>query len=96
MRHGHEHGTGSCGRAFAMGVALNLGFVIVEFIYGQLAHSVALVADAGHNLSDVFALLLAGERRRSPDAVPRPGGPMGCAARPFWRRLSMLSYCSSP
>src|SRR5437763_16925968 len=57
--HSHDHGPASYGRAFAIGVALNLGFVIVEALYGRLSHSRALVADAGHNLSDVLGLLLA-------------------------------------
>ena len=57
--HGHAHGPVNYGRAFAIGTALNLGFVIVEAVYGYLAHSLALFADAGHNLSDVFGLLLA-------------------------------------
>lgn len=59
MGHGHNHGTSNYSRAFAIGIALNLGFVIVEFIYGRFAHSLALVADAGHNLSDVLSLALA-------------------------------------
>ena len=46
-------------RAFAFGVALNIGFVIVEAAYGIMAGSLALLADAGHNLSDVLGLLLA-------------------------------------
>jgi cobalt-zinc-cadmium efflux system protein len=57
--HGHSHAPASFGTAFAVGVALNAGFVIVEVVYGLVAHSLALVADAGHNLSDVFGLLLA-------------------------------------
>jgi len=57
--HGHSHATVRYGRAFAIGVALNLVFVAVEFVYGRLAGSLALVADAGHNLSDVLGLLLA-------------------------------------
>ena len=57
--HGHSHAPSSYGRAFAIGVTLNLGFVIAEVIYGRLAHSLALVADAGHNLSDVLGLVLA-------------------------------------
>lgn len=63
--HGHDHGAGHShapkdfGRAFAIGTALNLGFVIVEAAYGLHANSVALLADAGHNLSDVFGLLMA-------------------------------------
>lgn len=56
--HGH-HGPASYGRAFAIATALNLGFVIVEAVYGYLAHSLALFADAGHNLSDVLGLILA-------------------------------------
>ncbi len=57
--HGHEHGTGNYNRAFVIGTILNMGFVIVEAVYGYLGHSVALIADAGHNLSDVLGLLLA-------------------------------------
>src|SRR5437867_4888643 len=59
MAHNHNHSPAHYGRAFAIGVALNLGFVIVEARYGRLSHSLALVADAGHNLSDVLGLLLA-------------------------------------
>lgn len=55
----HSHGPASFGSAFAIGIALNLGFVIVEVVYGIFAHSLALVADAGHNLGDVLGLLLA-------------------------------------
>lgn len=47
------------GRAFALAVALNVAIVIVQAIYGVIAHSTALLADAGHNLSDVLGLLLA-------------------------------------
>lgn len=47
------------GRAFAIAVALNVAIVVVQVIYGILAHSTALLADAGHNLSDVLGLLLA-------------------------------------
>ena len=57
--HGHHHGPASFGRAFAIGVALNIGFVGVEAAYGLMANSMALIADAGHNLSDVLALALA-------------------------------------
>jgi len=54
--HEHEHGHGPRGLAFAVGIALNLGFVVVEVVYGLIAHSMALLADAGHNLGDVLAL----------------------------------------
>jgi cobalt-zinc-cadmium efflux system protein len=47
------------GRAFAIGVALNTAFVLVEVGAGFMSHSMALLADAGHNLSDVLALLMA-------------------------------------
>jgi len=57
--HGHPHGPANYGRAFALGITLNLGFVGVEAVYGVMANSMALIADAGHNLSDVLALALA-------------------------------------
>jgi cobalt-zinc-cadmium efflux system protein len=53
------HAPASFGTAFAVGIALNLTFVAVEFVYGVLANSMALVADAGHNLSDVLSLAIA-------------------------------------
>jgi cobalt-zinc-cadmium efflux system protein len=56
---GHVHAPASFGTAFAIGIGLNLTFVAVEFIYGVLANSVALIADAGHNLSDVLGLIIA-------------------------------------
>lgn len=60
MAHNHEHNhtPTNYSRALAIGTALNIGFVITEFVYGYLAHSLALMADAGHNLSDVLGLLL--------------------------------------
>src|SRR5260221_657870 len=57
--HDHNHAPANYGRAFAIGVSLNLGFVAIELVYGSLSHSLALVGDAAHNFSDVFALLLA-------------------------------------
>ena len=56
---GHVHAPTSFGSAFAIGIALNFGFVAVETIYGVLGHSVALLADAGHNLGDVLGLAVA-------------------------------------
>jgi cobalt-zinc-cadmium efflux system protein len=53
------HAPASFGTAFAVGIALNLAFVAMEFVYGVLANSMALVADAGHNLSDVLSLAIA-------------------------------------
>jgi cobalt-zinc-cadmium efflux system protein len=57
--HGHSHHPADFGRAFAIGIALNLGFVVVEAIYGWQANSMALLADAGHNLADVLGLATA-------------------------------------
>ncbi|HZN35140.1 MAG TPA: cation diffusion facilitator family transporter [Pirellulaceae bacterium] len=58
--HDHDHsGTASTTPAFAIGVALNAAFVVVEAAFGFWAGSLALLADAGHNLSDVLGLLLA-------------------------------------
>ncbi len=56
---GHAHAPANFGTAFAVGVALNLGFVAIEATYGFLANSVALIADAGHNFSDVLGLIVA-------------------------------------
>lgn len=56
---GHVHAPASFGTAFAIGIALNTAFVIVEAIYGYASGSMALVADAGHNLSDVLGLIAA-------------------------------------
>src|SRR6478736_4337493 len=57
--HGHSHGPANYGRAFAFGVALNLLFVGIEALYGWMSNSLSLLADAGHNLSDVLGLVLA-------------------------------------
>ncbi|HZT50971.1 MAG TPA: cation diffusion facilitator family transporter [Stellaceae bacterium] len=71
--HGHSHAPGhdhpghnaprghaaSTSVVFAVGTALNLGFVVVEALYGVFAHSIALLADAGHNLGDVLSLAAA-------------------------------------
>jgi cobalt-zinc-cadmium efflux system protein len=59
--HGHQHGhhPQNYSRAFAISAALNLGIVVLQVVYGFLGNSLALLADAGHNLTDVFSLLLA-------------------------------------
>ena len=56
---GHSHAPADFGRAFAIGITLNSLFVIVEATYGFLSGSMALLADAGHNLSDVLGLAVA-------------------------------------
>lgn len=57
--HDHSHKQAIFGRAFAIGIALNVGFVVAEVVFGFLANSMSLLADAGHNLSDVLGLILA-------------------------------------
>lgn len=69
---GHSHAPASFGRAFAIGIGLNIAFVAIEAVYGLIADSMALLADAGHNLSDVLGLAVAwaawqlGKRKPSP------------------------------
>ncbi len=79
------HAPETFGFAFAVGVTLNLAYVIAEFIFGRLANSIALVADAGHNLGDVLGLALAWGAtvlaKRQPTAVRTYG----------WRRSSILA-----
>ena len=68
-KHGHDHGHGhghhhhvdpnGNARAFALAISLNIMFVAIEFTYGFIANSTALMADAGHNLSDVLGLMVA-------------------------------------
>jgi cobalt-zinc-cadmium efflux system protein len=57
--HHHDAGQASFGRAFAVGICLNLAFVAVETVFGFTANSMALISDAGHNLSDVLGLVVA-------------------------------------
>ena len=64
--HGHHHGPGghvhapaNFGRAFAIGISLNTALVIAQGVYGYIANSTALLADASHNLSDVLGLVMA-------------------------------------
>jgi cobalt-zinc-cadmium efflux system protein len=57
--HAHAHAPRDFGRAFAIGIALNLCFVLAETVFGFIANSMALLADAGHNLSDVLGLVVA-------------------------------------
>lgn len=86
--HGHHHhhpAPTNFNRAFAIGIALNLGFVAIEGFYGWQINSLALLADAGHNLSDVAGLVLAW------------GGALAGKLRPDvrhtygWKRASILA-----
>ena len=59
MAHEHNHAAKDFNRAFAIGIALNVVFVLIETAFGITARSLALLADAGHNFGDVLGLLLA-------------------------------------
>jgi cobalt-zinc-cadmium efflux system protein len=83
--HGHSHEPPSNNAAFAIGVLLNLGFVVAEVLYGIAAHSLALISDAGHNLSDVFCLLLAWGALRLTKTAPTSRRTYG------WRRSSIFA-----
>lgn len=76
MAHSHEHSHGNAGendysRAFALGIGLNIAFVAVEIIYGLIANSSALLADAGHNASDVLGLVFAWTASRLATIKPK-------------------------
>ena len=83
--HGHSHAPAPFNQAFAIGIALNIAFVLVEGFYGWKINSLALLADAGHNLSDVAGLVLAW------------GGALAGRLRPDvrhtygWKRASILA-----
>ena len=71
--HSHHHASATdFGRAFAIGIALNLAFVVAETIFGFLAGSMALVADAGHNLTDVLGMIVAWAGMTMARASPSP------------------------
>ena len=83
--HDHDHSPANFNRAFAIGIALNMLFVIIEAFYGWRVNSLALLADAGHNLSDVAGLVLAW------------GGALAVKLRPNarhtygWKRATILA-----
>ncbi|MBH1958044.1 MAG: cation transporter [Burkholderiales bacterium] len=83
--HGHDHTPAEFNSAFAIGIALNMAFVAIEAVYGWKINSLALLADAGHNLSDVAGLVLAWggalAGRLRPDARHTYG----------WKRASILA-----
>ena len=69
--HHHDHTVTSLNKAFIWGIALNVGFVVVEFAVGLCYGSMGLLSDAGHNLSDVASLLLAMLAFRLARATPK-------------------------
>lgn len=85
MSHDHGHKPASYGKAFAIGISLNLAFVLVEAFYGWQSASLALLADAAHNLSDVGGLLLAWAAFAAAKLKPNLRHTYG------WRRGSILA-----
>ncbi|MBU6490253.1 MAG: cation diffusion facilitator family transporter [Burkholderiales bacterium] len=85
MSHAHDLTPSSFGRAFAVGIALNMTFVVIEGLFGWRASSLALLADAGHNLGDVGGLLLAWAALAADRLRPNDRHTYG------WRRGSILA-----
>lgn len=83
--HTHHHGPASFSRAFAIGIALNIAFVATEAFYGWRVGSLALLADAGHNLSDVAGLVLAWGAALAAGRLPDHRHTYG------WQRASILA-----
>lgn len=81
----HGHSPKQFDRAFALGIALNVGFVLLEAFYGWQVNSLALLADAGHNLSDVGGLVLAWAAMAATRLHPNDRHTYG------WRRGSILA-----
>ncbi|MEO8621365.1 MAG: cation diffusion facilitator family transporter [bacterium] len=85
MTHAHDVGPNAYGRSFALAITLNVGFVLIEGVFGWRSSSLALLADAGHNLTDVAGLVLAW------------GGMLAVGLRPNgrhtygWQRASILA-----
>ena len=82
---GHSHAPATFGRAFAIGAAVNMAFVVLQVFYGLAANSVALLADAVHNLGDVLGLLIAWGAAALTRRAPTPRRTYG------WGRSSILA-----
>lgn len=85
MAHEHSHGPANYNKAFAIGVGLNIAYVLVEAGFGWRTNSLALLADAGHNLSDVLSLLLAWAASYLAQIGPSARRTYG------WRRSSIIA-----
>jgi cobalt-zinc-cadmium efflux system protein len=86
--HGHHHAPADFGRAFAIGIGLNLAFVGIETVYGFIANSMSLLADAGHNLSDVLGLLVAWAGAVMARRAPSPRFTYGLKKAPILAALA--------
>ena len=83
--HAHDHAPANFNQAFAIGIGLNLVFVGIEAFYGWTVDSLALLADAGHNLSDVAGLVLAWGGALASKLQPNPRHTYG------WKKGSILA-----
>lgn len=83
--HDHSHAPANYNKAFAVGVALNLAYVLLEAGYGLHVNSLALLADAGHNLSDILSLLLAWLASHLAKIAPNERRTYG------WRRSTIIA-----
>ncbi len=83
--HSHSHAPANFNSAFAIGIVLNLVFVAIEAFYGWRVNSLALLADAGHNLSDVAGLVLAWGGALALKLSPNARHTYG------WKRASILA-----
>ena len=83
---GHQHQPPKdFGRAFLIGISLNLGFIILEVIFGLLSDSLALLADAGHNFADVLGLVMAWSANELAKRGSSPRRTYG------WKRATVLA-----
>jgi len=92
--HGHSHAPASFGRAFAIGTS-HLGFVIVEAVYGYLAHSLPCLPIAGHNLRMCWDLSSPGVQVPS-RRPPQETTPMGYAVPQSWRLWGKVAQLFAP
>jgi len=86
--HAHAHAPADFGRAFAIGISLNLAFVAIETVFGFLANSMSLLADAGHNLSDVLGLVVAWAGATMARRAPSPRFTYGLKKAPILAALA--------
>lgn len=86
--HDHAHAPDEFGPAFAIATALNLGLVAAQVFYGVVAHSVALLADAGHNFGDALGLVIAWSAHVLSKLNPTAATLMISARRPSLQRCS--------
>lgn len=86
--HGHHHAPATFGKAFAIAIVLNVGFVAVETVYGFVANSMSLLADAGHNLSDVLGLVVAWAAAVMARRAPSPKFTYGLKKAPILAALA--------